>query len=435
MYGGEINLDIAIVFGVLLLLMIIGVPVAFSLGLSALLAFYLCGAWDIIHIFSQRMYFGSTSFVLLAIPFYILAAQLMNTSGMSDRIAKFSSLLVGRFRGGLGQANIVNSMVFAGMSGSSVADASGIGMIEIEMMTAAGYDKKFSASVTAASATIGPIIPPSIPLVVFGAMAGVSVGRLFLGGFIPGVLMGLGMMAAVYFVAVSRNYPKNQLRLRGRELVTCILDGLAGAGCLLILMGGILSGVFTPTEAAVVACIYALFLGFVVYRDLKLSDLPTALWETVKSTISVLFVIAASAAYAYALTLMHVPEKVIAAFGTLGDNPVVVLLIINGILLLLGCFMETLSIMLLTVPILLPVVTGIGVDPVHFGVLMVLNLMIGQLTPPFGICLYCVSNVSKIPIFELVKEIWPYIVALLIVLLFVTFVPSITMFLPNLIMK
>lgn len=428
-------MDIAIVFGVLLLLMILGVPVAFSLGLSTLLAFYLCGAWDIVSILSQRMYFGSTSFVLLAIPFYILAAQLMNTSGMSKRIAKFSNLLVGRFRGGLGQANIVNSMVFAGMSGSSVADASGIGMIEIEMMTEAGYDKKFSASVTAASATIGPIIPPSIPLVVFGAMASVSVGRLFLGGFVPGMLMGIGMMVAVYFIAVARNYPRSNIHLRGRELFSCILDGLAGAGCLLILMGGILSGFFTPTEAAVVACIYALILGFFVYKDLNLSDLPPALWETVKSTIAVLFVIAVSAAYAYALTLMHVPEQVVAAFGTLAGHPIIVLLIINGILMLLGCFMETLSVMLLTVPILLPVVTGIGIDPVHFGVVMVLNLMIGQLTPPFGICLYCVSNVSKVPIFDLVKEVWPYIVALLVVLLLVTFIPSITMFLPNLIMK
>ncbi|MGE5604354.1 MAG: TRAP transporter large permease [Bacteroidota bacterium] len=428
-------MDIAIVFGVLVLLMVIGVPVAFSLGLSALLAFYLCGAWDIVSILSQRMYFGSTSFVLLAIPFYILAAQLMNTSGMSRRIADFSNLLVGKFRGGLAQANIVNSMVFAGMSGSSVADASGIGMIEIEMMTAAGYDKKFSASVTAASATIGPIIPPSIPLVVFGAMASVSVGRLFLGGFIPGVLMGIGMMVAVYFIAVARDYPRIQIRLKGRELLTCILDGLAGGGCLLILMGGILSGVFTPTEAAVVACLYAFILGFFVYKDLKFSDLPVALWETVKSTISVLFVIAVSSAYAYALTLMHVPEKVVAAFGTLAGNPVMVLLIINGILLLLGCFMETLGIMLLTVPILLPVVTQIGIDPVHFGVLMVLNLMIGQLTPPFGICLYCVSNVSKISVFDLVKEVWPFIVALLVVLLLITFIPSITMFLPNLMMK
>lgn len=424
-------MDVAIVFGVLLFLMVIGVPVAFSLGISALLAFYLCDAWNIVTILAQRMYSGSTSFVLLAIPFYILAAQLMNTSGMSKRIAKFSELLVGRFPGGLGLANIVNSMVFAGMSGSSVADASGIGMIEIEMMTAAGYDKKFSAAVTAASATIGPIIPPSIPLVVYGAMASVSVGRLFLGGFLPGVLMGLGMMAAVYFTAVVRKYPRSNLRLRGRELFRCIIDGIAGAGSLLLLMGGILTGIFTPTEAAVVACFYAFILGFFVYKDLTLADLRPALWETVKSTVTVLFVMAVSTAYAHALTLMRVPEKVVAAFGQLSGNPVIVLLIINGILLLLGCFMETLSIMLLTVPILLPVVTQLGMDPVHFGVLMVLNLMIGQLTPPFGICLYCVSNVSKVTIYDLVKEVWPYIVALLVVLLLITFVPSFTMFLPN----
>ena len=428
-------MDVLLVFGVLVVLMIVGVPVAFSLGLSAMLALYLCDAWNTVTVLAQRMYSGSTSFVLLAIPFYILAAQLMNTSGMSERITKFSQLLVGRYRGGLGQVNILNSMLFAGMSGSSVADASGIGLIEIEMMTSAGYDKKFSAAVTAASATIGPVIPPSIPLVVYGAMASVSVGRLFLGGFVPGVLMGLGMMLAVYFTSVARQYPRSQLKLRGRELFRCIIDGIAGAGSLLILMGGILGGIFTPTEAAVVACSYALILGLFIYKDLKLSDLPPALWETVKNTVSVLFVMAVSTAYAHALTLMHVPEKVVGAFGQLAGHPVVVLLIINAILLLLGCFMETLSIMLLTVPILLPVVTQLGMDPVHFGVVMTLNLMVGQLTPPFGICLFTVANVSKVPLFELVKEVWPYIVALLIVLLLITFVPSVVMYLPNLMMS
>ncbi len=428
-------MDVLLVFGVLVVLMILGVPVAFSLGLSAMLALYLGDSWHTVTILAQRMYSGSTSFVLLAIPFYILAAQLMNTSGMSKRITRFSQLLVGKYRGGLGQVNILNSMVFAGMSGSSVADASGIGMIEIEMMTSAGYDKKFSAAVTAASATIGPVIPPSIPLVVYGAMASVSVGRLFLGGFVPGVLMGLGMMAAVYFTARSRNYPSNDLKLRGKELARCVVDGIAGAGSLLILMGGILGGIFTPTEAAVVACFYALILGLFVYKDLKLSDLPPALWETVKNTVSVLFVMAVSAAYAHALTLMHVPEKVVGAFGQLAGHPIIVLLIINGILLLLGCFMESLSTMLLTVPILLPVVTQLGMDPVHFGVVMTLNLMIGQLTPPFGICLFTVSNVSKIPLFDLVKEVWPYIVALLVVLLLITFVPSVVMYLPNLMMR
>ena len=427
-------MEIAIVFGVLFLLMLLGLPVALAMGISALVGLGLIGDWKIASILTQRMYVGSTSFVLLAIPFYILTANLMNTSGMTRRIVRFCDLLVGWIPGGLGHVNILASVIFAGMSGSSVADASGLGMVEIEMMTAAGYDKKFSAAVTAASATIGPIIPPSIPFVVFGGMAGVSVGRLFLGGFLPGLVMALCLMVAVYLVAVRRKYPRSKYNLSGRELLKTIIDALLGAGCIVIIMGGILLGIFTPTEAAVVACVYALFLGLVVFRDLKWADIPQALWNTARDTVRVLFIVAVAAAYSHTLTLMHVPEKVFAAFGQLVSNPVLTLLLINALLLFLGCFMETLSIMLLTVPILMPIVTRIGMDPVHFGVMMTLNLMIGQLTPPVGIILYCVSSVAKMPMYELVKELWPYLLALLVALLLITFAPSITMWLPNLVM-
>lgn len=427
-------MDVVLVFSVLIILILLGVPVAFSMGLSTLLAFYLNGSWDLTVILSQRIYSGSTSFVLLAIPFYILAGMLMNASGMTYKIMKFAQLLVGHITGGMGHVNVLASMVFSGMSGSSVADASGLGAIEIEAMTAAGYDRKFSAAITAASATIGPIIPPSIPFVIYGGIAGVSVGRLFLGGILPGVLMGLGLMIAVYFVSKKRKYPKSQQRTTFKELISNAFSALLAVGSVVIILGGIILGIFTPTEAAVVASLYAFILGFFVFRDLKFKQIYQVLWETARQSVRVLFIIAVAASYAWALTLMHVPQKVISLFGNITSEPILVLLIINALLLLLGCFMESISIMLLTVPILLPVITKIGMDPVHFGVMMTLNLMIGQLTPPMGILLYSVSGITEIPVYDIVLELRPYLIALLVILLIITFFPSITLYIPNLLM-
>ena len=427
-------MEIILVFSVLIILILLGVPIAFSMGLSTLLAFYLNGSWHLTIILSQRMYSGSTSFILLAIPFYILAGLLMNTTGMTNRIFKFAQILLGNITGGMGHANVLASMIFAGMSGSSVADAIGLGQVEIEAMTAAGYDKKFSSAITAASATIGPIIPPSIPFVVYGGIAGVSVGRLFLGGFIPGVLMGLGLMVAIYFVSKKRNYPKSKYVGTYKEIIRDGISALVAVGSVVIILGGIVLGIFTPTEAAVVASLYAFILGFFVFRDLKFPQIRQVLWETAQHSIRVLFIIAIASSYSWALTLMHVPQKAIALFGNLVSQPIFAILIINALLLFLGCFMETISIMLLTVPILLPVGIAIGIDPVHFGVMMTLNLMIGQLTPPVGILLYSVSSVSKVPVQEIIVELTPYLIALLVVLLLIAFVPSITLFLPNLIM-
>lgn len=427
-------MEVVLVFSVLIMLILLGVPVAFSMGLSTLLAIYLNGTWNFTVILSQRIYSGSTSFVLFAIPFYILAGMLMNAGGMTYKIMKFAQMLVGHITGGMGHVNVLASMVFSGMSGSSVADASGLGAVEIETMSAAGYDRKFSAAITAASATIGPIIPPSIPFVIYGGIAGVSVGRLFLGGILPGVLMGLGLMIAVYFVSKKRKYPKSKQRATFKELISNAFSALLAVGSVVIILGGIILGIFTPTEAAVVASLYAFILGFFVFRDLKFHQIHQVLWETARHSVRVLFIIAVAASYAWALTLMHVPQKVIALFGNLTSEPILVLLIINALLLLLGCFMESISIMLLTVPILLPVIIEIGMDPVHFGVMMTLNLMIGQLTPPMGILLYSVSGISKIPVHDIVLELKPYLIALLAILLLITFVPSITLYLPNLFM-
>jgi C4-dicarboxylate transporter DctM subunit len=426
--------DIVLVFGTLVLLILMGVPVAFSMGAATLLAFALHGAWNFVAIMAQRMYSGSTSFILLAIPFYILAGLLMNEGGMTTRLVQSAKSVVGRFTGGMGHVNVVASMLFSGMSGSAVADATGLGVVELKAMTEAGYDRRFSAAITAASSTIGPIVPPSIPFVVFGGLTGVSVGKLFLGGILPGVAMGIALMIAVYLVSRRRRYPTETGPVALRDVVIALLNAFAPLGSIIIIVGGILAGVFTPTEAAVAACVYAVLLGTLVYKDLRLSRVAEILRDTVRNTIRVMFIIAIASAYAYALTLMQVPQRLSMALSDLAQRPWVFLLAVNALLLFLGCFMESISIMILVVPILLPIVTQLGVDPVHFGVFMTLNLMIGLLTPPMGLALYSVSAVSGLSIQAIVGELWPYLVALLAVLFLITFVPDIVLWLPNTLM-
>ena len=413
--------------------MLLGLPIAVSMGLTAILTFLALGEPGLLSMVPQRMYAGTTGFPLLAIPFFILAGNLMNAGGMTHRIFRFAQCLVGHIKGGLGHVNVVGSMIFAGMSGSAVADAAGLGMVEIQAMLKAGYDRRFSAAVTAASSTIGPIIPPSIPFVIFGSMTGTSVGRLFLGGFLPGLVMGLALMITVYIVAEQRGYPRER-RATLRELLDSSLDGAAALGAPVIIIGGILAGIFTPTEAAVVACIYALILGLVVYREIGLADLPRILWETLEHTIRVMFIISAASLFGWVLIQQRIPTMIVEGLMALTGQRWVLLLIINGILLILGCFMEGIAIMLLTIPVFMPLVARVGVDPVHFGVMMTLNLMIGLLTPPVGMCLYAVSSISQVPLWPLARELWPYIAALLVSLALITYIPGLVLWIPNLLM-
>ncbi len=413
--------------------MLLGLPIAVSMGLTAILTFLTLGEPGLLSMVPQRMYAGTTGFPLLAIPFFILAGNLMNTGGMTHRIFRFAQCLVGHIKGGLGHVNVVGSMIFAGMSGSAVADAAGLGMVEIQAMLKAGYDRRFSAAVTAASSTIGPIIPPSIPFVIFGSMTGTSVGRLFLGGFLPGLVMGLALMITVYIVAEQRGYPRER-RATLRELLDSSLDGAAALGAPVIIIGGILAGIFTPTEAAVVACLYALILGLVVYREIRVADLPRIFWETLEHTIRVMFIISAASLFGWLLIQQRIPTTIVEGLMTLTGQPWIILLIINGILLILGCFMEGIAIMLLTIPVFMPLVARVGVDPVHFGVLMTLNLMIGLLTPPVGMCLYAVSSISQVPLWPLARELWPYIAALLVSLALITYIPGLVLWIPNLLM-
>ena len=423
----------AAIFAVLFLFILLGLPIAVCMGFTAVIFFVVLGQTDVLLMLPARMYSGTTSFTLLAIPFFILAGNLMNTGGMTQRLVHFAQCLVGHIRGGLGHVTVVTNMVMAGMSGSAVADATGTGVVLIPAMEKAGYPRAFSAALVGAASTIGPIIPPSIPFVIFGSITGTSVGRLFLGGFLPGVLMGLFLMITVAILSKRRGYRREQRATR-RELLIAALQATPAWGAPIIIIGGILAGVFTPTEAAVAASLYALIVGMLVYGEITVADLPRILWETIQNTIQVMFIIAAAGIFGFLLIRQQVPMTLVEGLMSLTTTPWVVLLIINVILLTLGCFMEAIAVMLLTIPVFMPLIARVGMDPVHFGVLLTLNLMIGLITPPVGMCLYAVSSVSKVPLWPLAKELWPYIVALMVCLGLVTYVPGLVLWIPNLVM-
>ena len=423
---------IIVIFGLLMVLMLCGVPIAISLALSAAGVMYWMGGPDLLIMLSQRMYAATTSFPLLAIPFFILAGNLMNTGGMTYRIFDLAQLFVGRIHGGLGHVNVIASMIFAGMSGSAVADAAGLGIVEIEAMKQAGYPKRFAATITAVSSTIGPILPPSIPFVIYGSLANVSVGTLFLAGIVPGVLMGLVLMIVILLEARRRDLPRIETRRTLSQAVRIVGSAFPALLTPIIIVGGILGGFFTPTEAAVVASIYAGILGLFFYRELKFSDLPRVLWETGIQTVQVLIIIAGAGAFGWILIQQQIPNAVIDGLLSLTKTPWLILLIVNLILFLLGMFIEAIAIMIIVYPIFLPLMVNIGVSPEHFGVIMVLNLMIGLVTPPVGLCLYAVSSVSGVSIGNMIREILPYVAALIVVLGIVTYVPDVVMFFPRL---
>src|SRR5512137_3072640 len=329
----------AAIFAVLFLFILLGLPIALCMGFTAVIFFVVLGQTDILLMLPARMYSGTTSFTLLAIPFFILAGNLMNTGGMTQRLVHFAQCLVGHIRGGLGHVTVITNMIMAGMSGSAVADATGTATILIPAMEKAGYPRSFSAALVGAASTIGPIIPPSIPFVLFGSITGTSVGRLFLGGFLPGVLMGIFLMFTVAILSKRRGYRREE-RASRRELLIATLQATPAWGAPIIIIGGILAGVFTPTEAAVAASVYALILGMLVYGEIKPADLPRILWETVQATTQVLFIVAAASIFGFLLVRQQVPMALVEGMMSLSSTPWVVLLVINVILLILGCFME-----------------------------------------------------------------------------------------------
>ncbi|RCK48834.1 MULTISPECIES: TRAP transporter large permease [Thalassospira] len=416
----------------LVVLIALRLPIAVALGLSSLLYILLEGMPPVVLL--HNMINGMNSFPLLAIPFFILAGGLMNSAGITSRIFAFARALVGWAHGGLGHVNIGASIVFAGMSGAAVADAGGLGSIEIKAMRDAGYDDDFSVGITAASSTIGPIIPPSLPLVIFGVMASVSIGELFVAGIIPGLLMAASLMVMVWWMARKRNYPRDVAfspKLVGSTFKTAFLPLLTPV----IIVGGIASGMFTPTEAAVCAASYAILLGMVIYRTLSWKKLIRVSIETIETTASILLIVGTASVFAWILAANQAAVVFSETLLGLTQNKALILLIITLIVLVIGLFMETIAAISILVPVLLPVSLQLGIDPIHLGIIVILNLMIGLLTPPIGMVLYVLSKVSAIPFERCAKATMPFLVPLIAVLLLLTYVPSITLFLPELLYR
>ncbi|MCA8907614.1 MAG: TRAP transporter large permease [Rhodospirillaceae bacterium] len=415
-------------------LILLGVPIAMTLALVAAGTFVALDETRMMLVMAQRMYSSTTGFTLLAIPFFILAGNLMNTGGITHRIFAFAQALVGHMRGGLGHVNVVSSMIFSGMSGAAVADAAGLGLVEMEAMTKHGYDREFSAAITAASSTIGPVVPPSIPLVIYGSITGVSISSLFLAGFVPGALMGVALMVAVYFVSKRRNYPCGTMPTLALLFFTFRRAFLALL-MPVIVIGGILSGWFTPTEAAVVASLYALLLGMVIHREISVRDLPEVLWQTVIQSVKILFIIAAAGFFGWMMIQQRIPEQIITGLTMLTESPVVLMAIIIGVLIALGCFLEGIAVLLITIPVFMPLIDQYGIDPVQFGLVMILCSMIGLLTPPVGMCLYAVAAISEVPVGRLSRELWPYLLGIFVVLLLIAYIPELTRWLPDMLMQ
>ena len=409
------------------LLLVIGVPISISIGASAVLGCLSLG-YPLV-VIGQKMVSGIDSFLLIAVPLFILAGNLMNAGKITEKIFDTAKELVGWIPGGLGHANVVASTIFAGMSGSAVADAGGLGAIEMEAMKKNGYDEDFAGAVTAASSVIGPIFPPSIPLIIYGSVASVSVDQLFMGGVVPGLLMGVLLMVMVLYFAIVRRYERHPFRLRA--LIRQFLGSIPALITPVIILCGFVVGWFTPTEASSIAVIYSLLIALFLYRTLDWKSFKKCLKDSAISSANTLFIIGTSTLFTYVMAMEGISRQFADVILGISSNPNVVLLVINVLLLVLGMVMEPGAILTLMLPVLLPIANGLGLDLVHFGVMVVLNLMIGQVTPPFGVCLFVISDVNKLKLERLYRSILPFLVPLILTLILVTYIPGIVTALPN----
>ena len=424
-------MELLLLFGVFLLLLLAGVPVAFCLGMAAIsVLLYL----DIpLLVAFQRMAAGMNLFALMAIPFFICAGELMNQAGIAERLLKLAQAAFGRMRGGLGLVSVFSSMMFGAVSGSAVASASAMGSALMPIMEKEGYDADYAVNVTATASTTGLLIPPSHNMIIYSVAAGggVSIGALFLAGIVPGVLLGLALMVIAWLIAVRRNYPAGSFP-GWRQLASYFVASIPGLMTAIIILGGVLSGVFTATESSCIAVIYTIIVAVFVYRSMSFDDFVTASVNAVKTTALVMIVIGTAASFGWVMALLEVPQAISTLLIGVSDNPLVILLIINLALLVLGTFMDMSPLIVITTPIFLPIVAELGMDPVQFGVMLILNLGMGLVTPPVGSVLFVSCAVGKTKIEDTVKSIWPFYLAFLLVLLLVTYIPSVTLFLPEL---
>lgn len=423
---------IAALFGTFAFALILGMPIAIALGASS--AVYMVLADIDLAVVPQFMYSGMDSFVLLCIPGFVLAGNLMNGGGITDQIVRFGKALVGHVPGGLGLANVTGSMIFAGISGTAVAETASIGSVMIPAMRKSGYDGPFSAALTAAASTVGPIIPPSVPMIIAGTLTGLSVGKMFLAGAVPGLLLGLGMMLTVYILAKRRNYPRGEWKGLG-ELARSSRGAVWALLMTVIILFGIVGGYFTPTEASIVAAFYAFVIGLFVYKGFKLRQIPGILLESAVGSGGLILLVGLANVFGWILTSEQIPQTIASAMLSLTENKFLIILMINILLLIVGTFMETIAALIILFPPLLAVAVSVGVDPVHFAIFSILNLMIGLTTPPVGVCLFVAANIARLPLSDVIKGIWPFLVCNITVLFLVSYIPAISLWLPGLFYK
>ncbi len=424
-------MSLAVLFGVFVAGLLVGVPVAITLGISSL-AYLLYQGIPIV-VMPQKMYAGIDAYVLLCIPGFILAGNLMNSGGITERIIRFANATVGWMRGGLGLTNVAGSMLFGGISGTAVADAASLGGVLIPGMKKAGYPADFSAAVTAASSTVGPMIPPSVPMIIVGALSGISVGKMFLAGAVPGILMGLAMMVTTYIIAVKRDFPRQPWQ-GWRELVRAFSGAFWAIFMTVLIVGGLMTGLATPTETAIVACIYALIVGRFIYGDLPLRKVPGIIIDSAVASAAILALVGFANVFGWILVSERIPQTIASAVLAITDNKYLIILMINVLLLIVGMFMETIAALIILFVPLLTLAQSVGIDPLHFATFAVLNLMIGLTTPPVGVCLFVCANIARLPLAPVVRAILPFILTNVLILLAVSYVPPLATWLPSVLM-
>lgn len=413
-----------------LITLLVGVPIAFALGISA--STFLV-VWNKVPltVIAQRFYSSVDIFVLLSIPFFVLAGELMNKTGITTRLVKFAQLVIGRLRGGLAQANIGASILFAGLTGAGVSDTSAIGSILIPAMTEDGFEPEYAAAVTASSSVIGPIIPPSIIMVVYGSIMGISIGALFAAGFIPGILVGLALMVMAYVIGVRRGHPYRTERVGPKEFLIGLKDAILALLMPVIIIGGILSGLFTPTEAAAVATAYSLFVGFFVFRTLKLKDIPECLLKSAMTTSILILIVGFASVVSWTLSIERIPQAIANALFSAQLTRWQFLLLVNLLLLFMGMIMETGANAILLGPILMPLAISLGIHPVHFALIMIVGLNIGLATPPLGVCLFVACPIAGVSMTKISKAIAPFILMEVVALLVISFAPELVLIVPR----
>ena len=415
----------------LVILVCIGIPVAYSMGLSSVFYILLVNP-RYLEVLPNRSITGVNSFLLLAIPFFVLAAEIMGKTGLTSKLFAFARLFVGRFRGGLAFVNIIASTIFGSVSGSAIADVSGLGVIEIDAMTEEGYDKDFAIAITAGSSLQAPLIPPSTTVMVYAGVMSVSAGALLMGGVGPGLLIALSQIIYVLAIRKKMNFPRDTRKYTKKEIMTIVSDGLVVMMLPVIIIGGILLGLVTPTEAAALAVAYALFLGFVYYRNMTFKDLTECLWNACKTVGNLMLIVAFANAFSWVAAIEKVPDAIAAILMNISSNPYVLLMIVNVFYIFVGMIMDTGAAIILFAPIIGPVLTAVGVNPIHLAMVTIMNLTIGLLTPPVGLVLFTAVNVGKRPFGSVVKAFMPFIIIAYLALFVVTFIPAIVTFIPTL---